>query len=195
MKKIFAMVMTLCMLVSGISVIPAYAMEVEPNTVATTAIESEVAVAAISDPVEVGYAEVKPYIRDEFFFRNHTDYPQENDENVINLPRVQTADDARVHRLIFKVWFAKDFNDTGLGDVQLTIYVTTSDNRTLTSNSVRTNKVAAGNNEQTEGQFFIEGVSMDEIVDIKFDASTPAGVTSNGNFRSIYVYKADVYCD
>lgn len=190
--KFFAILMIMCMLVTGFSSVPVYAMDSDTEAVLT---ESEAATRASSNVVSVGYAEVKPFIREELFFENHTDYPQPNSENVINIPDVRTANDARVHRLIFKVWFAKDIDDRGIGNVKLTIYVTTSNNKTLTSNYVVTDKVVDGSGTSTEGQFFIEGVSMNDVVSVRFDASTAPGVTSNGNFRSIYVYKADVYCD
>ncbi len=187
-KGFFAVLMAICMMVTSFTTIPVYAMNSETS-------QEESITRASNSVVSVGYAEVKPFIRNEFFFRNHTDYPQENSENVISIPNVRTANDARAHRLIFKVWFAKDNSDKGIGNVKLTIYVTTSDNRTLTSNYVVTDKVLDASRSSTEGQFFIEGVRANEVVSVRFDASTAPGVTSNGNYRSIYVYKADVYCD
>lgn len=192
--KMLSLALALVMMLSCVGVTQAFAMENDPADVGNSA-NARIATGTTYVP----YATVRDdYFTESNFFRNTTDATQPNGY-VFELNDVEVDDDERVHRLIFRFYFAKSFLDNGIGDVKLTVYARKENGQILQSNSISTpyvdETVNGGTKGLTNGQFFIEGVSPGETLHIWLDASTADGVTSNGNFRSIWVESGQVYCD
>ena len=141
---------------------------------------------------------INNYFTESNFFKNTTDATQPNGF-IFELNDIKVSNDPRVHRLIFRFNFSKSFLDNGIGNVKMTVYARKGNGQILKSNSISTpyvdETINGGIKGLTNGQFFIKNVSPGEQLHIWLDASTADGVTSNGNFRSIWVESGQVYCD
>ena len=186
--KMLSLALALVMMLSCIGATHAFAMENDSADVNNSSIAR-----IATGTTYVPYATViEDYFTKSNFFRNTTDANQPNGYT-FEINNVRASTDARTHRLIFRFYFAKDITDNGIGNVKLTVYAKKANGQVLKSNSVETPYVDTQG--LTNGQFFIEGVTPGETLHIWLDASTADGVTSNGNFRSIWVESGQVYCD
>lgn len=176
--KVIAFVMAICFVISGTATVPVYAME--NDTQAEISVAGNEMVTRSSGLITLDYAKDVEY-KHNFDFRNYTQ----------NIPAVKMPNDNRVHRVILKVWFRKDANDNGIGNVKLTVSLIRNGKiDAIVDPVVTTHSETTGGYD--EGIFTFT-VSPNETVAFDFDASS-AGA-SNGNYRSIDVYRSWVYSD
>lgn len=181
-KKLFAkvvsLVLTMCFILAGSNPISSYAMEDD-------IMQLEVSENAEVSTRSVGQKNLE-YGKDvefkhNFDFRNYTR----------NIPAVKMPNDPRIHRVLLKFWFRKDKNDNGLGDVQLTVSLIRNGVVDGCAGPFRTTETeTAGGYTEVVVEF---DVSMNETVAFELDASSYS--TSNGNYRSIDIYRSWVYTD
>lgn len=180
--KLTYLLMTLCIAMGSFYAIPAYAAESDIQANIPT--QGNDIVPFSNGNINLEYAKDVEF-RHNFDFRNSTE----------NVPSVTMPHDSRIHRVILKFWFRKDKNDNGIGNVKLTVFIKRNGVVYEGAGPFETKEVESGNNDSshyTEAVMEFQ-VSMDETVSFALDASSVG--LSNGNFRSIDVYRSWVYTD
>lgn len=139
-----------------------------------------VAPASQSNPVYIEYAGVRSILSVPGTY---------GAQNYQYINTMRLADDNRVHRIIYDVYFKKDASDAGVGNVQITVKFVR--NGTIIHQCV----IPYSSTENGYKQVEVPGVSKNDIIDVYIDTGSENSATANGAIRKVSLLGFNVYTD